>query len=224
MPFTFRKSDIPHLDLDIDRGSNFTSWKEEWTAFSLASELFKKEAETQYNVFRLAFSRETALIVSNLGLPEEKNKNVKSIIEALTEHVEGTVNETVEQKAFRKRRQQKGESFDDFLVFLRDLVCTCNYCSEECTNKEAIRDQFIEGISDGDTVEQLLRERKFTLDKAMSISCAHKSAKHLRADIKDHVIGRASMRHKIIEKTMQAREKTIMQPARSAGWMWSSLA
>ena len=201
MPFTFRKSDIPNLDLDIDRGSNFTSWKEEWTAYSLVSGLSKEEAETQYNVLRLAFSRETALIVSNLGLPEEKKQNVKSIIEALTEHVEGTVNETVERKAFRKRRQQKGESFDDFLVSLRDLVRTCNYCSEECTNK-AIRDQIIEGISDGDTVEQLLRERKLTLETAMSISRAHESAKHQRADIKDHVIGRASVRHKVREKTM----------------------
>ena len=44
MPFTFRKSDIPHLDLAIDRGSNFTSGKEEWTAYSLLSELSEEEA------------------------------------------------------------------------------------------------------------------------------------------------------------------------------------
>ena len=61
MPFTFTKSDIPHLDHGIDRGSNFISWKEEWTAYLLESELTKAEAETQYNVLRLAFSRETAL-------------------------------------------------------------------------------------------------------------------------------------------------------------------
>ena len=126
------------------------------------SELFKEQAETQYNVLRLAFSREIALIVSNLGLPEEKKKNVKSIIEALTEHVEGTVNETVERKAFCKGRQQKGELFD-FLVSLRDLVRTCNYCSEECTTK-AIQDQIIQRIRDGDTVKQLLREQKLTLN------------------------------------------------------------
>jgi len=53
MPLTFRKSDIPHLDLDIDRGSNFTSWREEWNAYSLVSGLSKEEAITQYNVLRL---------------------------------------------------------------------------------------------------------------------------------------------------------------------------
>ena len=35
----------------------------------------------------------------------------------------------------------------------------------------------IKGISYGDTVEQLLRERKLTLDKAMSVYRAHESAK-----------------------------------------------
>ena len=50
MPFTFRKSDIPHLDLDIGQGSNFTSWKEEWDAYLLVSGLSKEKAATQDNV------------------------------------------------------------------------------------------------------------------------------------------------------------------------------
>ena len=102
-----------------------------------------------------------------------------SVIKALTEYVEGSVNETIERKAFRKRRQHRGESFDDFLVTLCDLVCSCNYCSDECTNK-AIRDQIIEGISDDDKVEQLLRERKLTLDKAITVWRAYESAKQHR--------------------------------------------
>ena len=37
MVFTFRKSDILQLDLEIDRGSNFTAWLEEWTAYAALS-------------------------------------------------------------------------------------------------------------------------------------------------------------------------------------------
>ena len=119
------------------------------------------------------------------------------------------MNETVERKAFRKRRQHREESFDDFLVTLRDVVRSCNYCSDECTNK-AIRDQIIEGISndmklgisDDDTVEQLLRERRLTLDKAISVCRAHESAKQQRADIQEHGISRASVRQRTREKIM----------------------
>ena len=61
----------------------------------------------------------------------------------------------------------------------------------------------------------------WSLDKAMSISCAHESAKHLRADIKDLVFDRASVRHKVLERKpcpyhVRARQKTISQSARSA--------
>ena len=86
---------------------------------------------------------------------------------------------------------------------MRDLVRSCNYCSDECTNK-AIRDQIIKGIRDHDTVEQLLREQKLTLDKAISVCRAHESAKQQRADIKENGISRASVRQRTQEKITPA--------------------
>ena len=56
MVFTFRKGDILQLDLEIERGSNFTAWLEEWTAYAALSGLNEENAETQYNVLRLAMS------------------------------------------------------------------------------------------------------------------------------------------------------------------------
>ena len=55
----------------------------------------------------------------------------------------------------RRRVQQPGKTFDDYLIALRELAKMCNFCSEECTQKN-IRDQIIKGISNGDTVEHLL--------------------------------------------------------------------
>ena len=46
------------------------------------------------------------------------------------------VNETVERRNFRRRVQQPGETFDDFLIALRDL-------------KNAQRIKSVEGASDG---------------------------------------------------------------------------
>ena len=87
-------------------------------------------------MLRLAFSRETASVVDKLGLPEEDKKKIDKIIQALKVHVEGAVNETVERRNFRKRRQHTQESFDDFLFALRDLIKTCNYCAaDDCVNK-----------------------------------------------------------------------------------------
>ena len=65
--------------------------------------------------------------------------------------------------------QQVGESFDDFLVLLRELVKTCNFCSDDCTNK-SICDQIIEGLLDAHTTEDLLKETDLTLDRVISIT------------------------------------------------------
>ena len=81
----------------------------------------------------LCFSRETVTVVDNLGLTAEQRGNAGQVVDAISQYVAGQVNESVERKIFRRRTQQKGESFDDFLVTLRELAKTCKFCSELCT-------------------------------------------------------------------------------------------
>ena len=90
----------------------------------------------------------------------------------------------MERRNFRRRTQQPGESFDDYLVSLRELVKTCNFCNDACTQK-SIRDQIIEGLLDSDTstVEHLLQEKNLSLDRAISVCQAQEAAKKQRAAI-----------------------------------------
>ena len=50
---------------------------------------------------------------------------------AIQWYVKGQMNESVERQTFRRRVQQPGESFDDFLVSLHELAKTCQFCSNE---------------------------------------------------------------------------------------------
>ena len=72
--------------------------------------------------------------------------------------------------------QQSGESIGDYIVELRDLVKTCNFCDDKCVEK-ALRDQLIEGLMDNNTVEDLLKIKELTLDVAINNAEACKSAK-----------------------------------------------
>ena len=133
------------------------------------------ESDTkQVQALTLCFSRETIPIVDNLGLSEEERGKVTSIIAAAFEqYVQGQINETVECRNFRKRVQQQGESFDDFLVSLRELAKMCNFCTTDCEQR-SIRDQIIEGILDGETKEVLLRVKNLTLDATIDKCRAQK--------------------------------------------------
>lgn len=65
---------------------------------------------------------------------------------------------------------------------MRELVKTCNFCNDACTQK-SVCDQIIEGLLDGNTVEHLLQEKDLSLDRAVSVCQAQEAAKKQRAAI-----------------------------------------
>ena len=176
MPYTFRLGDLPKLDLQVDRGVDFEAWRTQWKSYISLSGLVDESAARQVEALTLCFSRETLTIVDNLGLTTDQRKSIEDIITAIKQYIDGHINESVERRNFRRRVQQQGETFDDFLVALRELVKTCNFCSNECIEKN-IRDQVIEGILDGDTIEHLLQQQNLTLSVAITACRAQEAAK-----------------------------------------------
>ena len=180
--YVFRTSDLPKLDLDIDRGTDFDAWHKQWLAYRSLSGLNAESATKQVQALQLCLSRDTLNIVDNLGLTTAQRKDQAQIIAALKAYVDGHVNESVERRKLRQRMQHTGESFDDFLVALRDLTKTCNFCNNDCLQK-AIRDQVIEGLQDGEIIQELLQIRDLTLDQTITKCRALEAAKKSRIDI-----------------------------------------
>ena len=182
MPYVFRQGDLPKLDVQVDRGADFMAWKSQWESYMSLSGLSEESAEKKVQALTLCFSRETLSIVHNLGLSDADKRDITAIIAAIKAYIDGHINESVERRNFRRRTQQPGETFDDFLLTLRELVKTCNFCTNDCMQKN-IRDQIIEGILDGDTVEDLLQIKDLTLDKAIQVCQAQEAAKKQRANM-----------------------------------------
>ncbi len=136
----------------------------------------------QVQALQLCFSRETLNIVDNLGLTAAQKADQAQIIAALKVYVDGQVNESIERRNLRQRTQQVGELFDDFLIALRELAKTCNFCNNDCLQK-AIRDQIIEGLQDGESIQELLQMRDPTLDNTVAKCRGLESAKKSRQDI-----------------------------------------
>ena len=111
--YTFRLSDLPKLNLQVDKGTDFTVWHLQWKSYSSLSglDIRVEEASRQVEAPSLCFSRETLGIVQNLGLTDTERKDVSAIIDALQRYVDSYLNETVERWNFRRRVQQPGETF-----------------------------------------------------------------------------------------------------------------
>ena len=175
MPYTFRAGDLPKLDLDVDRGSDFLAWEKQWNSYRILSGLVGSEAATQVHALHFCMSRETLTIVENLGLTDAQRADQAQIIAGLKRYVQGRINETVERRNFRQRKQASGETFDDYLVSLRELAKTCNFCNNDCLRNN-LRDQLVDD-TDPEVVRDLLKEQNLTLEKAIDIGRAMEAAK-----------------------------------------------
>ena len=94
MSFTFRQGDLPKLDLQVDRGTDFKAWKAQWQAYFSLSGLDEQPAAKQLQALTLCFSRETISIVDNLGLSSDQRAGVDTIIEAIERYVQGQIPST----------------------------------------------------------------------------------------------------------------------------------
>ena len=110
-----RPTKAGHTD---DCGSDFAAWKVQWDSHLSLPGLDNEDAAKQVQTLTLCFTQETLTIVENLGLSEDKQKSVATIIAAIKCYIEGYINESIERRNFRQRIQQPGETFDDFLVSL----------------------------------------------------------------------------------------------------------
>ena len=79
--YVFRTSDLPKLDLDIDRGTDtdFQAWHQQWLAYCSLSGLSAEPAAKQIQALQLCFCRETLNVVDNLGLTTDERIKLKSL-------------------------------------------------------------------------------------------------------------------------------------------------
>ena len=106
MPYVFPLTDLPKLDIQVDRGAHFEAWMAQWTSYSTLSGLADQSAATKVQVLTLCLSRESLAIVNNLGLTEEQKQDATAIIAASKCHIDGQINESVERRNLRHRTQQ----------------------------------------------------------------------------------------------------------------------
>ena len=83
---------------------------------------------------------------------------------------------------FNQKDQEVGESFDTYLIALRNRAESWNFCSCPAMSDSVLRDRIALGIQNEDARERLFQERKLHLKRGIDICRASKSATtHLQA-------------------------------------------
>ena len=178
-PSTPRKptnaSPLPRLSANCSL-REFTNWKTKFKDYCLLNNVEKLEEKEQKAVFRALLDDEWLRVIQFVlhTKLDDEHSNTDDVISEMQAYLRSQRNMVLDRKHFYSRNQQIGETFDDYYMNLQEISSFCDFC-QQCI-EDQYRDRIITGISDEETVRELLAEEKLTLEKAVSICRARENA------------------------------------------------
>ena len=116
-------------------------------------------------------------MLKSTKITEEETKNYKTVLEKFDSLFQVRRNVIFERVRFNRRSQLPGESVEEYIVELYNLVEHCNY-------GDLIRDRLLVGILDKTLSECLQLDLVLTLEKAKQMIHQHKAVQEQQQVLK----------------------------------------
>ncbi|XP_068208313.1 uncharacterized protein [Palaemon carinicauda] len=147
---------------------SFKRWEASWKNYAQVAKLSEKPREDQIATF-WSFCKPDFLqrVRHAVEIPLDTALSLNEIIEQIKKYLKDQRNVAVDRYKLVRRKQDAGESFDDFLVDLRERAEDANLA--DMTSDEWITTLIVSGVRDEETRQELL-SKKPTLSLADTIS------------------------------------------------------
>ena len=150
-PFNFRSPD------------DWPRWKRRFQQFREALGLSEEAATKQIGTLLYCLGEEADAVFSLTNPTAEERGNYDNILAKFDSFFQVRKNVIYERTRFNKRNQQSGETAEEYIVALYDLVNNCNYGA---LREEMIKDRLVVGIRDSALSEKLQTDSTLTLERA----------------------------------------------------------
>ena len=153
----------PPDPLDFKNPEDWPRWKQRFEQFRVASGLGDQDAKKQVSTLLYCLGEQAETVLASTNITEEQWKVYDTVIGKFDSFFKVTRNVIFERARFNRRVQLEGESAEQFIVELYNLVEFCNYGE---LASEMIRDRLVVGIRDRHLSERLQLDSELTLEKA----------------------------------------------------------
>ncbi|KAG0721036.1 Retrovirus-related Pol polyprotein from transposon opus [Chionoecetes opilio] len=175
-------------------------WRSAWADYEELLQLREQPVRTQLAHFRSCLTPEMrGTLAHAVGIVEDNDTlPVKEVLDRLTIHFQRQRNVALRRVKFEERRQQEGESFEEFFVTLKELAEDAELCSS------CLDDRLVTRITSG-VADQNLRRKLLAIDpppslpEALRLCRSEESALNTETDLTStrRTVGRAvSTRHR----------------------------
>lgn len=172
----------PPPRFNFENPGEWTQWILQFEDYSFASGLYRATDEVKVRTLLYTMgSQEARRILETLGLAAADWASFDTVKEKFKAYFVHPPNEVYESVKFHRRIQEEGETVDNFVTALRELVKKCNYASKDVEDR-LVRDRFVVGLRDSSLSDKLCRSTKLTLEDAVLQARIHEDALKARAD------------------------------------------
>ena len=153
-PFNFRNPD------------NWPKWKRRFEQYRLASGPSGESDARQVSTMFYCLGEETEDVLTSGNASEEDRKKLDIVVQKLDDFFQVRKNVIFERARFNHRNQRKGESAEEYITCLYNLIENCEYGD---LKSEMIRDRLVVGIRDSSLSECLQTDAALTPEKAKTV-------------------------------------------------------
>ena len=149
--------------------ATFNEWKRQWSDYAILTNVSACSQPRQTAQLRQALSSDIQNVVRhNLGIPDDTDKPLQEIIQAIEGYIKSQENPTARRFNFNRCKQDVGEDFDHYAARLRQAALDANLCTQ-CRDSR-ILDGIITGITDEGLRTELLTRVDSTLEDAIKFA------------------------------------------------------
>ncbi len=149
--FVFRKPD------------EWPKWKKRFQQFRSASGLSGETEVRQVDTLLYCMGDEAESVLSSTDITAENREKYDHVIGKFDEYFEVRRNVIFERARFNRRCQQEGETAEQYITELYELIEFCNYGN---LKDEMLRDRLVVGIRDTSLSEKLQTDATLTLQRS----------------------------------------------------------
>ncbi|XP_072141636.1 uncharacterized protein [Dermacentor andersoni] len=150
----------PPTPFNFDRTSEWPEWIMSFDDYRYASGLNDRTEAAQVRMFLYTMGRQARKHFQTFGLTEEESRSYETVKKKFDAHFVATKNIVYQSANFHRRKQQPGESADNFVTALPELADHSQFA--EFWDR-MIRDRFVVGLEDAQLSEALQMDATLTL-------------------------------------------------------------
>lgn len=156
----------------VDKARIWKDWLQQYEWFGLAAGIKQLPKERQVGILMNSLGPDVLGTFTGFQLTAEQKKDPEVVKNKFGEAFNPTANPTYSTYIFLKTDQGADESFDSFLIKLRQAIVDCDFNTAHegmSTEDRLLKDKIVLGIRSQKVREKLLSDPKLTLDKAIQI-------------------------------------------------------